>query len=48
MSKPMTVLELAALLTELAALTKPCDIKIDKLGKIIEKYPGALSKMANS
>lgn len=46
-SKPMSVLELTALLTELAALMKPCDIKIDRYGKIIETYPGALSKVVN-
>lgn len=47
-AKPMSVLELTALLTELATLMKPCDIKIGRQGKIIEKYPGALSKAANS
>jgi len=47
-SKPMSVLELTALLTELASLMKPCDVKIDRQGKIIEKYPGALSKVANA
>lgn len=47
-SKPMTVLELTALLTELAALMKPCDLKIGRQGTIIEKYPGALSKVANA
>jgi len=47
-SKPMTVLELTALLTELASFMKPCDVKIDRQGKIIEKYPGALTKVANA
>lgn len=47
-SKSMSVLELTALLTELAALMKPCDVKIDKRGKVIEQYPGALSKAANA
>ena len=47
-SKPMSVLELTALLTKLAALMKPCDLKIDRQGKIVEKYPGALLKVANS
>lgn len=47
-SNPMSVLELTALLTELAAMMRPCDIKIDRQGKIVEKYPGALSKVANS
>lgn len=46
-SKPMTVLELTALLTQLASLMQPCDVKIGRHGKIIEKYPGALSKVAN-
>jgi hypothetical protein len=46
-SKPMSVLNLTALLTELASLMKPCDIKIGRHGKIIEKYPGALSKVSN-
>lgn len=44
-SKPISVIELTVLLTELAALMKPCDVKIDRNGKIIEKYPGALSKV---
>lgn len=46
-SKSMSVLELTALLTELASLMKPCDVKIDRNGKIVEQYPGALSKVAN-
>ncbi len=46
-SKPMSVLDMTALLTQLASLMKPCDIKIAKHGKIVEKYPGALSKVAN-
>ncbi len=47
-SKSMSILELTALLTELASLMKPCDVKIDRHGKIVEKYPGALSKVANA
>jgi hypothetical protein len=47
-AKPISVLELTALLTELAALMKPCDVKIDKNGKIVEKYPGALSKVRSA
>ena len=47
-SKPMSVLELTALLTELAALMKACDVKIGRNGEIVEKYPGALSKVANA
>jgi len=47
-SKPISVLDLTVLLTELALLMKPCDVKINKHGKVIEKYPGALSKAANS
>jgi len=46
-SKPMSVLDLTVLLTELASLMKPCDVKIGRHGKIIEKFPGALSKVAN-
>ena len=46
-SRPMPVIELTVLLTKLALLMKPCDIKIDKNGNIIEKYPGALSKASN-
>lgn len=46
-SKPISVLDMTALLTQLASLMKPCDIKIVKHGKIVEKYPGALSKVAN-
>jgi hypothetical protein len=45
-SKPMSVLELTALLTELASLMRPCDVKIGKQGQIIEKYQGALLKVA--
>jgi hypothetical protein len=47
-SRLMSVLELTALLTELAAMMKPCGVKIDKFGRMVEKYPGALSKVANS
>jgi len=47
-SKPVTVIELTAILTELAALMRPCDLKIDRYGKIIEKYPGALAKVASA
>ncbi len=43
----MSVLDMTILLTNLALLMEPCDIKIDKHGKIIEKYPGALAKVAN-
>lgn len=46
-SKPMSVLDLTALLTQLASSMQPCDVKIGKYGKIIEKYPGALSKVKN-
>lgn len=46
-ARPMSVLDLTALLTEAAALMKPCKIKIDRNGKIIEESPGALSKVAN-
>lgn len=43
----ISVLQLTALLTELAALMVPCDIKIDRFGNIVERYPGALSKVVN-
>jgi len=46
-SKPMSVLELTGLLTQLASLMQPCDVKIGRHGKIVEKYPGALSKVVN-
>jgi len=46
-SKPMSVLDLTALLTQLASLMQPCDVKIGRHGKVIEKYPGALSKVVN-
>jgi len=46
-SKPMSVLNLTALLTELSSLMKPCDVKIGPNGKIIEKFTGSLSKVAN-
>lgn len=46
-SEVMSVIQLTVLLTELAALMIPCDVKIDRNGNIIEKYPGALSKVAN-
>lgn len=46
-SEEMSVLQLTALLTELANLMIPCDVKIDRNGNIIEKYQGALSKVAN-
>ncbi|MBU6953660.1 hypothetical protein [Hahella sp. HN01] len=47
-SKPMSVLELTALLTELADLMVACDVKIDRSGRIIEGYPGALLKVENA
>ena len=47
-SDVMSVLQLTALLTELASLMVPCDIKIDRNGNIIENHPGALSKVANT
>jgi hypothetical protein len=47
-SEPMSVLQLTALLTELASMMKPCDVKIDRFGKIIESYPGALKKVASA
>ncbi|MCF6257713.1 MAG: hypothetical protein L3K25_15685 [Gammaproteobacteria bacterium] len=46
-SKPMSVLDMTTLLTELASLMEPCDLKIGKHGQIVEKYPGALSKVEN-
>ena len=46
-SRPMTVLDMTALLTKLAELMEPCDVKIGKHGEIIEKYPGALQKVSN-
>lgn len=47
-SRKMSVLELTALLMELAALMKPCDVKIARNGKIVEKYPGAYSKVESA
>lgn len=47
-SEPMSVIQLTALLTELASMMKPCDVKIDRFGKIIENYPGALKKVVNA
>lgn len=47
-SDPMSVIQLTALLTELASMMKPCDVKIDRFGKIIENYPGALKKVVNA
>jgi hypothetical protein len=47
-SRLKSVLELTALLTELATMMKPCDVKIDKFGRMVERYPGALSRAANS
>ncbi|GAA6168009.1 hypothetical protein [Sessilibacter corallicola] len=47
-SEIMSVLQLTALLTELAGTMVSCDVKIDRNGNIVEKYPGALSKVANS
>jgi len=44
----MSVIQLTALLTELAALMVSCDVKINRSGNIVEKYPGALSKVANA
>ncbi|HFD32441.1 MAG TPA: hypothetical protein ENJ28_07055 [Gammaproteobacteria bacterium] len=46
-SKKMSVMDMTALLTKLADLMEPCDVKIGENGKIIEKYPGALSKVSN-
>lgn len=46
-SKPMTVLELTALLLNLAELMEPCDVRIGRYGEIIEKYPGALKRVSN-
>lgn len=47
-SEPMSVAQLTELLTELASMMKPCDVKIDRFGKIIESYPGALKKVVNA
>ncbi len=46
-SKPMSVLDLTVLLTQLASLMRPCDVKIGRHGQVVEKYPGALSKVVN-
>jgi len=46
-SKSMSVLDMTALLTQLASLMQACDVKIGRHGQIVEKYPGALSKVAN-
>ena len=46
-SKPISVLDMTALLTQLASLMEPCDVKIGKHGQIVEKYPGALSKVVD-
>lgn len=47
-SEPMSVIQLTALLAELASVMVPCDVKIDRNGNIIEKYSGALSKVSNA
>lgn len=42
--RPMSVLDMVAKLTQLAGQMKPCLIRIDKSGKIIEQAPGMLKK----
>ncbi len=40
----MSVLDLMALLTQLAGFMEPCHVKVDKLDRVIEEAPGALER----
>ena len=42
----MSVLDMMARLTLLAEMMEPCNVKIDKLGKIVESSPGSLANVA--
>jgi hypothetical protein len=45
-SKIMSVLDMTARLTQLADVMVACEVKINKIGTIEEKFPGALKKVA--
>jgi len=45
-SRVMSVLDMTVRLTQLAEMVVPCDVKIDRTGRVTEKFPGALSRIA--
>ena len=45
-SRVMLVLEMTVRLTQLASMMNPCYVKIDRTGRVVEKFPVALNKAA--